>query len=78
MLFCEELCMSCYTCVYLNICTFKKKRKKKEEIIAKEDRSSTMQSDFIIDNDLTTNPEVIANSFNEFFLLLLAKSLLKI
>ena len=38
------------------------------EIIAKEDRSSTMQSEFIIDNDPTTNSEVIANSyFNDFF-----------
>ena len=27
-MFCEELCMSCYTCVYLNICTLKKKKKK--------------------------------------------------
>ena len=37
------------------------------EIIAKEDRSSAMQSEFIIDNDPTTNSEVIANSFNDFF-----------
>ena len=38
------------------------------EIIAKEDRSSTctMQSEFIIVNDPTTNSEVIANSFNDF------------
>ena len=36
------------------------------EIIAKEDRSSAMQSEFIIDNDPTTNSEVIANSFNDF------------
>ena len=26
-----------------------------------------MQSEFIIDTDPTTNPEVIANSFNDFF-----------
>ena len=38
-----------------------------KEIIAKEDRSSTMQSEFIIDNDSTTNPVTIANSFNDFF-----------
>ena len=37
------------------------------EIIAKEDRSSTVQSEFIIDSDPTTNSEVIANSFNDFF-----------
>ena len=40
------------------------------KLLKREDRSSTMQSYFIIDihvylyNDLTTNPEVIANSFN--------------
>ena len=38
-----------------------------KEIIAKEDRSSIMQSEFIIDNDFTTNPVTIANSFNDFF-----------
>ena len=38
-----------------------------KEIIAKEDRSSTMQSEFIIDNDSTTNPVTIATSFNDFF-----------
>ena len=37
------------------------------EIIAIEDRSSTMQSEFIIDNYPTTKSEVIANSFNDFF-----------
>ena len=38
------------------------------EIIAKEERSSTMQFEFIIDNDpTTTNSEVIANSLNDFF-----------
>ena len=47
------------------------------EIIAKEDRSTTMQSEFIIDNDPTTNPEVIANSFNDFFVNV-GKILLKI
>ena len=44
-----------------------KKRKVIKEIIAKADRSSTMQSEFIIDTVPTTNPEVIANSFNDFF-----------
>ena len=44
-----------------------KKWKVIKEIIAKEDRSSTMQSEFIIDTVPTTNPEVIANSFNDFF-----------
>ena len=38
-----------------------------KENIAKEDRSSTIQSEFIIDNDSTTNPVTIANSFNDFF-----------
>ena len=38
-----------------------------KEIIAKEDRSSTMQSEFIIDNDSTTNPVTIASSFKDFF-----------
>ena len=41
-----------------------KKWKVIKEIIAKEDRSSTMQSEFIINTVPTTNPEVIANSFN--------------
>ena len=31
------------------------------------DRSLIMQSEFIIDNDSTTNPLTIANSFNDFF-----------
>ena len=38
-----------------------------KEIIVKEDRSSTMQSEFIIGNDSTTNPVTIANLFNDFF-----------
>ena len=38
-----------------------------KKIIAKEDRSSIMQSEFIIDYDSTANPVTIANSFNDFF-----------
>ena len=38
-----------------------------KENIAKEDRSSIMKSEFIIDNDSTTNPVTIATSFNDFF-----------
>ena len=29
VLFCEELCISCYTCGCLNICTLKKNQKKR-------------------------------------------------
>ena len=47
------------------------------EIIAKEDRSSTMQSEFIIDNDPTTIQKLLQTHLM-IYLSMLAKILLKI